>query len=119
MKKVPLFVGLLLVVLVMLGMFMNVREGARNRSPQLTPEQTAIKNAIQDDLNFLVGVRNHTKPDHNAGKKLREITYKDHKTRIDNDIVKSYLTGASDVIINGETNVVDAINILVKRRDAV
>ena len=104
MKKVLLFVGMLLVILVMLSM--NVQEGL------------TLRQEIQEDINFLVGVRNHTKTNHNAGKKLKEITYKDHKNRINGDIIKNYGAGPPDIIINGETNVVDAIVRLMKRRDA-
>jgi hypothetical protein len=86
---------------------MNVREGLN-----------AAQTEIQNDINFLIGVRNHTAPNHNAGKKLGEITYKDHKKRITDDIIKNYGTGHPNVIINLETNVVDAIGKLIKRRDA-
>jgi len=108
MKKVLLFVGILVIVLV-LGMFMNVREGLRLNDAQ---------KAIQEDIDFLIIVRNHTGINHNADKTLGEITYSDHKSRIDTDILKNYTSEHAGVIINQETNVVDAITNLVKRRNA-
>jgi hypothetical protein len=103
--KILVLIAILLVVLVYLKIS-DVQEGL-----------TDAQNAIQDDINFLIAVRNHTAPNHNANKKLGEITNKDHKNRINNDIVKNYSTGNANVIITLETTVVEAITRLIKRRD--